>query len=135
MKFPIVAYGDPVLKKVCVDIESTYPDLQQLISNMFETMNNASGVGLAAPQVGLPIRLFIVDTKADEKEEVFKKVFINAKICRLADLIASYCFQHTPAYFSVLNYMFCYQDLTRPNQFKGGKFQTQMCMHLTRVVV
>ena len=80
MKLPIVAYGDPVLKKVCVDIESTYPDLQQLISNMFETMNNAKGVGLAAPQVGLPIRLFIVDTKADEDEEVFKKVFINAQI-------------------------------------------------------
>ncbi len=80
MKLPIVAYGDPVLKKVCVDIDETYPDLQQLISNMFETMNNASGVGLAAPQVGLPIRLFIVDTKADEEEEIFKKVFINAQI-------------------------------------------------------
>lgn len=80
MKLPIVAYGDPVLKKVCVDIDQTYPDLQQLISNMFETMNNANGVGLAAPQIGLPIRLFIVDTKADEDEEVFKKVFINAQI-------------------------------------------------------
>ena len=80
MKLPIVAYGDPVLKKVCVEIDETYPDLQQLISNMFETMYNASGVGLAAPQIGLPIRLFIVDTKADEEDEVFKKVFINAKI-------------------------------------------------------
>lgn len=80
MKLPIVAYGDPVLKKVCVDIDQNYPDLSQLISNMFETMYNASGVGLAAPQIGLPIRLFIVDTKADEEEEVFKKVFINAKI-------------------------------------------------------
>jgi peptide deformylase len=80
MKLPIVAYGDPVLKKVCVDIDENYPDLKQLISNMFETMYNASGVGLAAPQIGLPIRLFIVDTKADEEEEVFKKVFINAQI-------------------------------------------------------
>jgi peptide deformylase len=80
MKLPIVAYGDPVLKKVCVDIDETYPDLQQLISNMWDTMYNASGVGLAAPQVGLAIRLFIVDTKADEEEEVFKKVFINAQI-------------------------------------------------------
>lgn len=80
MKLPIVAYGDPVLKKVCVDIDETYPDLQQLISNMFETMYHASGVGLAAPQIGLAIRLFIVDTKADEDEEVFKKVFINAQI-------------------------------------------------------
>ncbi len=80
MKLPIVAYGDPVLKKLCVDIDKSYPDLQQLISNMFETMNNANGVGLAAPQIGLAIRLFIVDTKADEDEEVFKKVFINAQI-------------------------------------------------------
>ncbi len=80
MKLPIVAYGDPVLKKVCVDIDESYTDLQQLISNMFETMNNANGVGLAAPQIGLAIRLFIVDTKADEDEEVFKKVFINAQI-------------------------------------------------------
>ncbi|WP_316770052.1 peptide deformylase [Pedobacter frigiditerrae] len=80
MKLPIVAYGDPVLKKVCVDIDETYPDLQQLISNMFETMYNASGVGLAAPQIGLPIRLFIVDTKGDEEEEAYKRVFINAQI-------------------------------------------------------
>ncbi|KQB99175.1 peptide deformylase [Pedobacter sp. Hv1] len=80
MKLPIVAYGDPVLKKVCVDIDETYPDLQQLINNMWDTMYNASGVGLAAPQIGLAIRLFIVDTKADEEEEVFKKVFINAQI-------------------------------------------------------
>lgn len=80
MKLPIVAYGDPVLKKVCVDIEESYPDLQQLISNMWDTMYNANGVGLAAPQIGLAIRLFIVDTKADEEEEVFKKVFINAQI-------------------------------------------------------
>lgn len=80
MKLPIVAYGDPILKKVCTPIDETYPDLQTLISNMFETMNHASGVGLAAPQIGLPIRLFIVDTKADEGEEIFKKVFINAQI-------------------------------------------------------
>ncbi len=80
MKLPIVAYGDPVLKKVCVDIDESYPELQQLISNMWDTMYNANGVGLAAPQIGLAIRLFIVDTKADEEEEVFKKVFINAQI-------------------------------------------------------
>ncbi|MCY1515085.1 Peptide deformylase [compost metagenome] len=80
MKLPIIAYGDPVLKKVCADIDKDYPELQQLIQNMFETMYHANGVGLAAPQVGLPIRLFIVDTKADEEEEVFKKVFINARI-------------------------------------------------------
>lgn len=80
MKLPIVAYGDPVLKKVCTPIDETYPDLQALISNMFDTMYNANGVGLAAPQVGLAIRLFVVDTRADEDEEHFKKVFINAEI-------------------------------------------------------
>jgi peptide deformylase len=81
MKFPIIAYGDPVLKKVCAPIDENYPDLKQLISNMFETMYYAHGVGLAAPQVGLPIRLFIVDTGADENDKnKFKKVFINAEI-------------------------------------------------------
>lgn len=81
MKFPIVAYGDPVLKKVCKNIDQEYPDLQQLVDDMFETMYAASGVGLAAPQIGLPIRLFIVDTGADEDgKEGFKRVFINAEI-------------------------------------------------------
>jgi peptide deformylase len=80
MKLPIVAYGDPVLRKVCTDIEQEYPNLQQLITNMFDTMYAASGVGLAAPQVGLPIRLFIVDIGGEDDDEGFKKVFINAQI-------------------------------------------------------
>jgi peptide deformylase len=81
MKLPIVAYGDPVLKKVCTPIDKSYPELEQLIKNMFETMYHASGVGLAAPQVGLPIRLFIVDTGSDGSgKEGYKKVFINAEI-------------------------------------------------------
>lgn len=81
MKLPIVAYGDPVLRKVCVSIDENYPDLDKLISNMFDTMYSASGVGLAAPQVGLPIRLFIVDTGEDEDGKPgYKKVFINAEI-------------------------------------------------------
>lgn len=79
MKLAIVAYGDPVLKKVCAPIDETYPDLQELIKNMFDTMYNASGVGLAAPQIGLPIRLFIVDTGSEDKAR-YKKVFINAEI-------------------------------------------------------
>jgi peptide deformylase len=81
MKLSIVAYGDPVLRKVCTDIDESYPDLQLLIKNMFDTMYAASGVGLAAPQVGLPIRLFIVDTGADDDGKAgYKKVFVNAKI-------------------------------------------------------
>lgn len=81
MKLPIIAYGDPVLKKVGTDIDQQYPELKQLISDMFDTMYNASGVGLAAPQIGLPIRLFIVDTGEDEDGTPgYKKVFINAQI-------------------------------------------------------
>lgn len=84
MKLPIIAYGDPVLKKVAADIDENYPDLKILINNMFETMYAASGVGLAAPQVGLPIRLFVIDASPfGEDEEAlkgFKKVFINPVI-------------------------------------------------------
>ncbi|XLS28024.1 peptide deformylase [Flavobacteriaceae bacterium M23B6Z8] len=91
MILPIVAYGDPVLRKKCEEIDKDYEGLDTLISNMFETMYAASGVGLAAPQIGLPIRLFLVDatpfaddedlSEAERKElETFKKVFINAKV-------------------------------------------------------
>ncbi len=91
MILPIVAYGDPVLKKKAKDITPEYPEFETLLKNMHETMYNASGVGLAAPQVGLPIRLFLVDTSpfaeddelsSEEQEELknFKQVFINAEI-------------------------------------------------------
>lgn len=82
MILPIVAYGDAVLKRVSVDIEKTYPELQKLIADMFETMNAANGVGLAAPQIGKNIRLFIADGTPIEslKDSGFKKVFINAEI-------------------------------------------------------
>jgi peptide deformylase len=81
MKLPIVAYGDPVLKKVGTDIDKDYPALKQLISDMFDTMYHANGVGLAAPQIGLPIRLFIVDTgEDDDGKPGYKQVFINAEI-------------------------------------------------------
>ncbi|MBC6998819.1 MULTISPECIES: peptide deformylase [Bacteroidota] len=91
MILPIVAYGDPVLRKVGEDISEDYPKLDELLENMWETMYNASGVGLAAPQIGLPIRIFLVDTtpfandedlsKKEQKQlNGFKKVFINAYI-------------------------------------------------------
>ena len=93
MILPIIAYGDPVLKKVAADITQDYPKLEELLDNMFETMYGAYGIGLAAPQIGLPIRLFLVDTKpfaeddvfTPEEQEVFKnfkRVFINAKILK-----------------------------------------------------
>jgi peptide deformylase len=91
MILPIVAYGDPVLKKEAEEIDQDYPNLEKLIEDMFETMYEASGVGLAAPQIGKSIRLFVVDGSPfaedddDEEEkdpraegmEGFKKVFIN----------------------------------------------------------
>ena len=84
MKLPIIAYGHPVLRKKADDITKGYPNLDELIANMFETMYNAQGVGLAAPQVGLSIRLFVIDASpfADEDSELenFKKVFINAHV-------------------------------------------------------
>ncbi len=90
MIFPIVAYGNPILRKLCKDITPKYPELTGLIDSMFETMYASYGVGLAAPQIGKDIRLFIVDTSpfadmvedAKEKDDLkgFKKVFINAQI-------------------------------------------------------
>lgn len=84
MKLPIIAYGDPVLRKRANDIDREYPNLTQLIEDMFETMYGAHGVGLAAPQVGLSIRLFVIDAipfaEDDENLKDFKKVFINAKM-------------------------------------------------------
>ena len=61
MIYPIVAYGDPVLRKIGAEVEKDYPLLKQLIENMFETMYESHGVGLAAPQIGKAINLFIID--------------------------------------------------------------------------
>ncbi len=88
MILPIYAYGQPVLKKVATDIGPDYPDLSALIANMWETMSAADGVGLAAPQIGLPIRLFVVDTfprreegpSTERKDTPIRQVFINARI-------------------------------------------------------
>lgn len=91
MILPILAYGDPVLRKTATDINEDYTALDTLLENMWETMYKANGVGLAAPQVGLPIRLFIIDTSpfaededfSEEEQELlknFKRVFINARM-------------------------------------------------------
>lgn len=84
MILPIYGYGHPVLKKKGEEITADYPNLEELIKNMWETMYGAEGVGLAAPQVGLAIRLFLVDTKQTKEEgkeeEGIKKAFINAQI-------------------------------------------------------
>ncbi len=91
MILPIIAYGDPVLRKKATVVSSNYPKLKELIANMYETMYNAYGVGLAAPQIGLAIRVFLVDTSPFADDELlteeeqqqlkdFKCTFINAKI-------------------------------------------------------
>ncbi|MBY8963934.1 peptide deformylase [Flavobacterium sp. D11R37] len=93
MILPIVGYGDPVLRKKGEEISKDYPDLKKVIADMYETMYNAYGVGLAAPQVGLAIRLFIVDTQPfsededlsmeeQEKLSKFKRTFINPVITK-----------------------------------------------------
>lgn len=90
MNLPIVAYGHPVLRKVCDDITPEYPDLKKLIADMWDTMYNSNGVGIAAPQINRAIRLFVIDTvqivesfdDQDKKdypnEKPVKQVFINA---------------------------------------------------------
>lgn len=84
MIYPIVIYGNSVLRKEAREIDKDYPGLQELIKDMFSTLTRADGVGLAAPQIGLSIKLFIVDLSplADEHPEFkdYKKVFINAEI-------------------------------------------------------
>ena len=93
MILPIVGYGDPVLRKMCEEISPEYPNLKDLIANMYDTMYNAYGVGLAAPQIGLAIRLFVIDTEPfsdsedltkEEQEQLkgFKQTFINAKMLK-----------------------------------------------------
>ncbi len=95
MVLPVVAYGVPILRKVCTDLGPDYPSLTQLIDDMWQTMYHSKGMGLAAPQINKSIRLFVIDTQqvyensdeesiADFDGEIgFKKVFINAHILEL----------------------------------------------------
>lgn len=93
MILPIVGYGDPVLRKLAENITAEHPNLNEVIANMYQTMYNAYGVGLAAPQVGLSIRLFVIDTTPFSEDEDlsiekqnqlkgFKRTFINPKIIK-----------------------------------------------------
>ncbi|WP_126971748.1 peptide deformylase [Gynurincola endophyticus] len=96
MILPVVAYGDPILRVVCKDIDKDYPQIDKLIADMWETMYASNGVGLAGPQINKDIRIFVVDSaqlfeNADEDDEVndfddapgVKQVFINAHIEKL----------------------------------------------------
>ncbi len=91
MILPVVAYGSPILRKVCDDITPDYPELKKLLADMWETLYNSNGVGIAAPQINKPIRLFVIDTiqvvedfnDEDKRkypgEKAIKQVFINAR--------------------------------------------------------
>ena len=84
MIYPITVYGDPVLRKITTDIDTNFEGLDKLVGDMFETMHNAEGVGLAAPQIGLAIRIFVVDLSPLGEDEPllkdFKRAFINPQI-------------------------------------------------------
>jgi peptide deformylase len=88
MIYPVTVYGDPSLRKKAIPIEKDMEGLNEIISNMWETMYHSDGVGLAAPQVGMSIRLFVVDASSGADDEPslkdFKKVFINPEIASLA---------------------------------------------------
>lgn len=99
MKRSILAYGHHILKQKCNDIEKDYPELDKLIADMWETMENANGCGLASPQIGLPVRLFIVDSKStfdnlgeedrkfyfSQDDKGIMETFINAKIIQRSE--------------------------------------------------
>jgi peptide deformylase len=84
MTYPIVVYGHAVLRKVAEDIEKDDPEFQQIVADLFETMYNSEGIGLAAPQIGKSLRIFVIDGSAASDDEPlladFKKAFINPRI-------------------------------------------------------
>lgn len=94
MILPIYTLGQPVLRKVAEEITPEYPNLKELLENMYETMDKADGVGLAAPQVGLPIRVFVIDLDCMGEEvpeyKGFRKAFINPEILELGGEEVSY---------------------------------------------
>ncbi len=92
MIYPIVAYGDPVLKKKCREIEEGEMDVKKISDNLFDTMNSANGVGLAGPQVGMDLRIFVVDGTPMEGEdcENFVQVFVNPEILEESGDLWSY---------------------------------------------
>ena len=85
MILPIKIYGNSILRKVSVPITEKYPNLNQLIDDMFETMHKAKGVGLAAIQIGLPVRIFVIEATDVETQFYFKGVFINPNIIKFGD--------------------------------------------------
>lgn len=90
MIYPVYVYGSPVLRQPARDVEATHPDLKTLVEDMYRTMSASSGVGLAAPQIGLPLRMFVVDLSSWAEDEpsyaTFKRAFINPEIYWESDI-------------------------------------------------
>ena len=110
MVLPVYLYGQPVLREAAQDINPDYPELKKLIADMFETMEAADGVGLAAPQIGLPIRVVVIglDVMSDDFPEYknFKKAYVNAHILEFGeetDTIEEGCLSLPGIHESVMN--------------------------------
>lgn len=127
MILPIRAYGDPVLRKKCTEIDKDYPGFQELIDNMFATMKSAKGVGLAAPQIGRPIRLFIIDSTHmfDKPEKGIKKIFINAQIIDEFD-------EPWPYEEGCLSIPNIREDVTRPESIKIKYLDENFVEHIEK---
>lgn len=126
MKYPVTVYGDPILRKRAQEIDEKLEDLPEIIENMWETMYYSDGVGLAAPQVGMSIRLFLVDASsgADEEPELkdFKKVFINPEIIEIKG--EEWVFNE-----GCLSLPEIREDVTRPNEVRLRYFDENFVEH------
>ena len=127
MKYPVTVYGDTALRKEAQDVDKNYEGLAEIISNMWETMNGSDGVGLAAPQVGKSIRVFIVDATsgADKEPELadFKKVFINPEILELSD-------EEWTMNEGCLSLPEIHEEVTRPNVVKLKYYDEDFNEHI-----
>lgn len=124
MIYPIVMYGNPVLRKRCKDIEKG-KDISTLVLDMFETMHAANGVGLAAPQIGLNLRLFVVDGTTLTEEPTlsdFKKIFVNATILKMTG--EPWTFEE-----GCLSIPHIRQDIDRPEKIRIQYFDEQWKAH------
>ena len=127
MILPIYTYGNAVLRKETEKISSDYPDLKALIDNMFETMHNAEGVGLAAPQIGLPIRLLVIEVKKFDEEnpeaEDFKIVMINPEMLETSD-------ETETAEEGCLSIPGIHENVSRPKKIKIRHLDTDFNEHI-----
>ena len=130
MILPIYTYGQPVLRRPTEEIDSSYPNLDELINNMFETLIQAEGCGLAAPQVGLSIRLFVVDGTelAEDYPECanFKQAFINPELLETSDETCSYS-------EGCLSLPGISENVTRPAKIKIRYFDSQWNEHIDKL--